>query len=106
MPSPAQTPPGPINGFLQSWAGDFKGWTTGIVIRYAVAIALLFAAIAGLAGAISVGIAALCHWMETTHGLTPAYAAVAGVLAVLGLVSAGIAVLLLTGKLPPIPRPK
>src|ERR1700754_397534 len=106
MPSPAQTPPGPINGFLQSWAGDLKGWTTGIVIRYAVAVALLFAAAAGLVGAISVGVAALFHWIESAYGLNTAYAAVAGLLVLLGLLSAGIAVLLLTAKLPPVPRPK
>lgn len=106
MPSQGQIPPGPINGFLQSYAGDLKGWTTGIVVRYAVAIALVLAAAAGLVGAIAVGIAALFHWLEITHGLNTAYAAVAGLLVLLALVSAGIAVLLLTARLPPIPRPK
>jgi hypothetical protein len=106
MPSHDQIPPGPINGFLQSWAGDLKGWTTGIIIRYVVAIALLLAAAAGLVGAIAVGVAALFHWLETTYGLKAAYAGVAGLLVVLAVVSAGIAVLLLKGKLPPIPRPK
>jgi hypothetical protein len=96
----------PINGFLQSWAADLKGWTTGIVIRYAVAVALLLAAAAGLVGAIAVGIAALFHWLDTTYGLHTAYEAVAGLLVFLALVSAGIAVLLLKGKLPPIPRPR
>lgn len=106
MSSHGQIPPGPINGFLQSWAGDLKGWTTGIVIRYVVAVALLLAAVAGMVGAIAVGIAALFHWLETTHGLNTAYAAVAGLLVALALVSAGIAVLLLRSKLPPIPRPR
>ena len=106
MSSHGQIPPGPINGLLQSWAADLKGWTTGIVIRYAVAVGLLLAAAAGLVGAIAVGIAALFHWLEITHGLNTAYAAVAGLLVVLGLVSAGIGVLLLKGGLPPIPRPK
>jgi hypothetical protein len=106
MPSQDQIPSGPINGFLQSYAGDLKEWTTRIVIRYAVAVALLFVALAGLVGAISVGVAALFHWIESTYGLNAAYAAVAGLLVVLALVSAGIAVLLLTARLPPIPRPK
>lgn len=106
MSSQGQTPPGPINGFLQSWAGDLKGWTTGIVVRYAVAVALLLAAAASLVGAISVGLAALFHRLEITYGLNTAYAAVAGLLVVLGLVSAGVAILLLKGRLPPIPRPK
>lgn len=100
-----QTPPGPINGFLQSYAGDLRGWTTRIVIRYVVAVALLVAAVAGLVGAISVGLAALFHWLEFTYGLKTAYAAVAGLLVLLALISAGVAVLLLKGKLPPIPRP-
>ena len=106
MSSHGQVPPGPINGFLQSYAGDLKGWTTRIVIQYVVAIALLLGAVAGLVGAISVGIAALFHWIEINYGLNIAYAAVAGLLVVLALASAGISILLLKGKLPPIPRPK
>jgi uncharacterized membrane protein len=106
MSSHGQIPPGPINGFLQSYAGDLKGWTVRIALRYVVAVALLLAAAAGLVGAIAVGIAALFHWLETAYDLKVAYAAVAGLLVVLALVSAGIAVLLLKGKLPPIPRPK
>jgi hypothetical protein len=104
MSSHGQTPPG-LAGFLQSYAGDLKGWTTGIVIRYVLAVALLFAATASLIGAIGVGLAALFHWLELTYGLKTAYAAVAGLLVVLGLVSIGIGVLLLKGKLPPFPRP-
>ena len=100
-----QIPPGPINGFLQSYAGDLKGWTTAIVIRYVVAVALLLAAVAGLVGAIAVGIAALFHWIEIAYGLKMAYAGVGGALVVLALLSAGVAILLLKGKLPPIPRP-
>lgn len=106
MPSQGQIPPGPINGFLQSYVRDLKGWTTRIVVRYVVAIALLLVAGADLVGAIAVGIAALFHWVESTYGLNAAYATVAGLLVLLALVSAGIAVLLLTGKLPPVPRPR
>lgn len=106
MSSHGQIPPGPINGFLQSWAADLKGWTTGIFMRYVVAAAVLLAAAASLVGAISVGIAALFHWLEITHGSNTAYAAVAGLLVVLGLLGAGVAILLLKGELPPIPRPK
>lgn len=101
-----QIPPGSIHGFLQSYAGDLKGWTTRIVVRYVVAVALLLAAVAGLVGAISVGIAALFHWIEFTYGLNAAYAAVGGLLVCLALVSAAVAILLLKGKLPPVPRPR
>jgi uncharacterized membrane protein len=83
-----------------------KGWTTGIIIRYAVAVALVLAAAAGLIGAIAVGLAALFHWIEINYGPNTAYAAVAGLLVVLALLCAGIAILLLKNKLPPIPRPK
>src|ERR1700748_2735015 len=100
-----QIPPGPINGFLQSYAGDLKRWTVRIAVRYVVAIALLLAAAAGLVGAIAVGIAALFHWLEITYGLNTAYAVVAGLLVVLGLVSAGIGILLLKGGRPALPRP-
>ncbi len=106
MPPHGQIPPGPIHGFLQSYAGELKGWTTQIVVRYAVAVALLLAAGAGLVGAIAVGIAALFHWLESTYGLNTAYATVAGLLVVLAFVSAGVAILFLKGKLPPIPRPR
>jgi hypothetical protein len=105
MPTHSQIPPGSFTGFLQSYAGDLKGWTTGIIIRYVMAVALLIAAVAGLVGAISVGLAALFHWLEFSFGLNTAYAAVAGLLVLLALVSASVAVLLLRGKLPPIPRP-
>jgi uncharacterized membrane protein len=106
MSSRGQIAPGSINRFLQSYAGDLKGWTTRIVIRYVVAVALLLAAVAGLIGAISVGIAALFHWLESTYGLNTAYASIAGLLVLLAIISAGVAVLLLKGKLPPIPRPR
>ena len=106
MSSLNQTPPGPISGLLRSYAGELKGWSTRIAIRYVVAVAFLLAAAADIVGAIGVGIAALFHWLESTYGSNTAYAAVAGLLVVLGLVSAGVAVVLLKGKLPPIPRPK
>lgn len=106
MPSHGQIPPGPIHGFLQSYAGDLKGWTTRIVVRYVVAVALLLAAVASLVGAISVGIAALFHGIKSTYGLNAAYAAIAGLLVFLAFVGAGVAILLLKGKLPPVPRPR
>ena len=106
MPSPGpERRPGPVSGLLQSYAGDLKGWTTGIIIRYAVAVALLLAAAAGLVGAIAVGMAALFYWIALTYGVKTAYAAVAGLLVVLALISVGVAILLMRSKLPPIPRP-
>ena len=106
MSSQGQIPSGPINRFLQAYGRDLKGWATGIAVRYVAAIALLLAAAAGLVGAVAVGVAALFHWLETIYGLNTAYAAIAGLLVVLALICAGISLLLLKGKLPPIPRPK
>jgi hypothetical protein len=105
MPPHDQIPPGSFTGFLQSWAGDLKGWTTGIIIRYVMAIALLIGAVAGLVGAISVGMAALFRFIEAHYGPNTAYEVVSGGLVLLALVSAGISILLLKVKLPPIPRP-
>jgi hypothetical protein len=70
-----------------------------------VAVGLLLAAVAGMVGAISVGLAALFHWLEITRGEVTAYAGVGGLLVILALVSAGVAMLLLKGKLAPFPRP-
>jgi hypothetical protein len=107
MPSHGQTsPPGPVSGLLQSYGSDLKGWATGIVVRYAIAIILLLMAGAGLVGAIGVGIADLFHWIESNYGTNTAYAAVAGLMLLLSAVSALIAVLLLRRALPPVPRPR
>lgn len=105
MPSHDQISSGSLSGLLRSYAGELRGWTTRIVIRYALAVALLLGAAAGLVGAIAVGIAALFHWLEATYGTNTAYAAIAGLLVALSLVSAGVAILLVKGQLPPIPRP-
>lgn len=107
MPSSRQTSPsGLVGGFLQSWGRDLKAWTVGIVIRYAIATILLLAAGAGLIAAIGVGIAALFHWIESIYGSNTAYAAVAGLLLGLSVVSAVAAVWLLKLSLPSVPRPR
>jgi hypothetical protein len=98
-------PPGLLRGFLQSYGGDLRGWASGIVIRYAIAVILLLAAAAGLVAAIGVGIDALFHWLETNYGLAAAYEVVIGFLAGLGIVSALIGVSLLKAAPPPLPRP-
>jgi cobalamin synthase len=48
---------------------------------------------------------ALFRFLESHYGANTAYEAVAGLLVLLALVSAGISLVLLKGKLPPIPRP-
>ena len=83
-----------------------KAWSAGIVIRYAMAVILLLAAGAALIAAIGVGIAALFHWIESVYGSNTAYAAVAGLLVVLSLVSAVAAVWLFKRSLPSVPRPR
>jgi hypothetical protein len=106
MRSPRQTSPsGLVGGLLQSWGRDLKAWTTNIIVRYAVAVALLLGAGAGVIAAAGVGIAALFHWIESHYGSNTAYAAVAGLLLGLSLFSAVVAVWLLKRALPPVPRP-
>ena len=90
---------------MQSYGRDLRGWTSGIVIRYAIAVILLLAAGAGLIAAIGVGFDASFHWLETNYGLATAYEVIAGILAGLGIVSAVIGVAMLKAALPPLPRP-
>jgi hypothetical protein len=98
-------PPGLVMGFLQSYGGDLRGWASGLVIRYAIAVVLLLLAGAGLAAAIGVGINALFHWLEARYGLAVAYEAVSGGLVALAIVSALAGIALLKIALPSLPRP-
>ena len=107
MPSfGAERPPGLIGGLLRSYAEDLKGWTTGLVIRYVIAVVLLLSAGAGLIAAAGVGVSALFHWLAALYGTRIAYAAVIGGLVLLSLVSALAAILLFKRALPPLPRPR
>lgn len=106
MPSLGPTSSSPLFELLQSYGNNLKTWTTGIVIRYAIAVTLLLAAGAGLIAAIGVGMAALFHWIESIYGLNTAYAAVAGLLVCLSVVSAAAALWLLKRSLPSVPRPR
>ena len=83
-PSGRSTPPGLLRGFLQSYGGDLRGWVSGIVIRYVLALILLLAAGAGLIAATGVGVNALFHWLDTNYGLAIAYEVVIGALIVMG----------------------
>jgi hypothetical protein len=98
-------PPGLVGGFLQSYGRELRGWASRITVRYAIAVVLLLSGGAGIVAAIGVGIAALFHWLEIKYGSTVAYEAVIGVLALLGVLSALIGVVLLKIALPPVPRP-
>ncbi|MBV9460266.1 MAG: hypothetical protein JO141_22535 [Bradyrhizobium sp.] len=99
------TPPGLLSGFVRSYGRDLRGWASGILIRYAVAVILLLGAAAGLIAAIGVGADALFHWLETNYGLATAYEVIAGILAGLGIASAVIGVAMLKAAPPPLPRP-
>jgi hypothetical protein len=98
-------PPGPVRGFLKSYGGDLRGWASGIIIRYAIAVALLLSAGAGLVAAIGIGVDALFHWLDANYGLAVAYGAVIGILAALAILSALIGVALLKMAPPSLPRP-
>jgi hypothetical protein len=97
--------PGLLRGFIQSYGGDLRGWASGIVIRYVIALILLLAAGAGLIAAIGVGANALFHWLDANYGLTVAYEAVIGGLIGMGILSASIGIALLKAAPPRLPRP-
>ena len=94
-----------LKGALQSYGRDLRGWAGGITTRYAIAVALLLSAGAGIIAAIGVGIAALFHWLETAYGVNAAYGIVISLLLVLGVASALTGIVLLRQELPPLPRP-
>jgi hypothetical protein len=48
-----------VGGELRAYGREVRAWSTGLLTRYAVAVALLLAAFAGLIGAIAVGLGAL-----------------------------------------------
>jgi len=99
------TSPGLLRGFIQSYTGDLRGWASGLVIRYVIALILLLAAGAGLIAAIGVGANALFHWLDTNYGLAIAYEAIIGGLVGLGIVSALLGIALLKAAPPSLPRP-
>jgi hypothetical protein len=45
-----------VGGELRAYGREVRAWSTGLLTRYAVAVALLLAAFAGLIGAIAVGL--------------------------------------------------
>jgi hypothetical protein len=50
-----------IDGELRTYGREVRAWSTGLLIRYVVAVSLLLAALAGLIGAIAVGLGTLFH---------------------------------------------
>jgi hypothetical protein len=83
-----------------------RGWTGSIALQYILAAIFLLAAGASVVAASGVGLAALFRWIEISYGASLAYAGVAGLLVVLGLLSALTGIIFLKQPLPPIPSPR
>jgi hypothetical protein len=97
--------PAPVPEWImgKSYGQQLRGWTASIALRYILAAIFLLAAGASLAAASGVGLAALFRWIEVNYGATLAYAGVAGLLVVLGLIGALTGIVFLKQPLPPIP---
>lgn len=99
---PART----VGGELRAYGRDVRAWSTGILVRYVMAVSLLLAALAGLIGAIAVGLGALFHFLDLKYGTWTAYGSLAGLLIGLTIVAAalGIAKLKQEVSAPPSPQ--
>jgi hypothetical protein len=98
--------PHSLNGLLRSYAQALRGWTTGVALRYILAVGFILAAGAGVVAAAGVGLAALFHWIAINYGTRFAYGGIAGLLILLALVSALAGLVLLKQPLPSLPSPR
>lgn len=87
----------------QSYMRDRTQQATGTVTSYAVAVGLFAAAGVFLVAACLVGLTALFRWVELKYGLFPAFGVLGGVLVLLTIVCAGVAILRLKRRPPEFP---
>jgi hypothetical protein len=95
-----------VGGELRAYGREVRAWSTGLLTRYAVAVALLLAAFAGLIGAIAVGLGALFHFLEMRYGTWIAYESIGGLLVVLTMLAAALGIAKLRQDAPPPPDPR
>ncbi len=95
-----------VGGELRAYGREVRAWSTGLLIRYAVAVSLLLAALAGLIGAIAVGLSALFHFLEMKYGTWIAYESIGGLLIVLTIVAAALGIAKLKQEMPAPPNPQ
>ena len=99
---PART----VGGELRAYGREVRAWSTGLLARYVMAVSLLLAALAGLIGAISVGLGALFHFLEMKYGTWIAYESIGGLLIGLTIVAAALGIAKLRQEMPAPPNPQ
>lgn len=87
----------------QSYIRDRTRRATGSVTSYIVAAGLFAAAGMFLLAAVLVGLTALFRWVEIKYGLFPAFGVIGGLLLLLTIVCAGIAIVRLKRQPPQYP---
>jgi hypothetical protein len=91
---------------LGSYLAELKGWAARIRTGYALAAAMLLAGGLSIAIALSIGIAALFHWLAGLYGPYVAYGVLGGLFLLVGLVSIAVGLQRLKRPMPPIPLPR
>jgi hypothetical protein len=89
---------------LGSYLSDVRNWASGIATNYAIAIGVLLISLLCFLSATAVAFAALFHWIEVHYGAAYAYAAIFGLLVVVGIAGTLAGLLLLKRQAPPVPR--
>src|SRR6201990_3204508 len=92
-----------VGGELRAYGREVRAWSTGLLMRYVVAGALLLAALAGLIGAIAIGLGALFHFLEMKYGTWIAYESIGGLLIVLTVMAAALGIAKLKQEMPAPP---
>lgn len=95
-----------VGGELRAYGREVRAWSTGLLMRYVVAVSLLLAALAGLIGAIAVGLGALFHFLEMKYDTWTAYESIGGLLILLTIVAAAAGIAKLKQDMPAPPNPQ
>jgi hypothetical protein len=77
-----------VGGELRAYGREVRAWSNGLLMRYVVAVLLLLAALAGLIGAMAMGLGALFHFLEMKYGTLTTYESIGGLLIVLTIAAA------------------
>jgi len=95
-----------VGGELRAYGREVRAWSTGLLARYVMAVSLLLAALAGLIGAIAVGLGALFHFLEIKYDTWIAYGSIGGLLIVLTMVATALGIAKLKQEMPAPPNPR
>jgi hypothetical protein len=107
MPLPERTSSqASLSALLGSYIAELNRWAGKIATGYALATASLVAGALSIAVALSIGAAALFHWLEAHYGPYVAYGTLASLFLLGGIASLTIGLRLLGQRIPPVPRPR